>query len=344
MDQSFPPMPPTAPPTAAPAAPPTGPPTAPPTAPPSGFATPPFGTPPPYVPASSPASTTAVRATRPVRTIAVVGATVVASLAAGVAGGWVAGRQASDSGTASSAATTTSTTGGSSATTPSRTVNATIGESLDVAAILAKVGPSVVAIETQITEQRGPFVAQGKGAGTGIILSADGEVLTNAHVIEGATDITVTVNGSTTALPAKLVAADTANDLALLRITGAHDLTPATLGSSAEAIVGDDVVAVGNALALEGGMSVTRGIVSALHRSIEAGSETSSESLTGLIQTDAAISSGNSGGPLVNSRGEVIGINTAVAGSSGSTTAQNIGFAIPIDTAKEIVARLRNGN
>ena len=119
------------------------------------------------------------------------------------------------------------------------------------------------------------------------------------------------------------------------------DLTPATLGDSDATIVGDDVVAVGNALALEGGMSVTRGIVSALHRSIEAGSESGSESLSGLIQTDAAISSGNSGGPLVNSKGEVIGINTAVAGSSNGTTASNIGFAIPIDTAKTIVERLR---
>jgi putative serine protease PepD len=215
------------------------------------------------------------------------------------------------------------------------------GDDLDVAGILAKVGPSVVAINTEVTQQRGPFVQRGQGAGTGVILTADGEILTNAHVIDGATSITVTVNGSDQALPATLIAKDTTNDLALLRVTDASGLTPATLGSSSDTIVGDDAVAVGNALALEGGMSVTRGIVSALHRSIEAGTESSSESLSGLIQTDAAISSGNSGGPLVNSKGEVIGINTAVAGSSGTTTASNIGFAIPIDTAKQIVEQLR---
>jgi putative serine protease PepD len=259
--------------------------------------------------------------------------TVVASLVAGAAGGWIAGREsAGSSNTAASGATVPST----------RTVSAELsGNDLDVAAILAKVGPSVVAVNTQVTQRRGPYIAQGQGAGTGVVLTADGQILTNAHVIDGATAITVSVEGSDQQLPATLVAKDTANDLALLQVTGVSDLTPATLGDSDATIVGDDVVAVGNALALEGGMSVTRGIVSALHRSIEAGSESGSESLSGLIQTDAAISSGNSGGPLVNSKGEVIGINTAVAGSGNGTTASNIGFAIPIDTAKTIVERLR---
>ena len=100
--------------------------------------------------------------------------------------------------------------------------------------------------------------------------------------------------------------------------------------------VGDDVVAIGNALALEGGLTVTRGIVSALDRSIEAGTGT----LTGLVQTDAAISSGNSGGALVNADGHVIGINTAVAASGGPVTASNIGFAISIDHAMATVDRL----
>jgi len=264
------------------------------------------------------------------RKVLAVGLTVVA----GAAGGWFAGHESSS---------TTASTG--TALSSGRTVSAQIaGDELDVAAILAKVGPSVVAIDTEITQRRGPYTARGRGAGTGVVLTADGEILTNAHVVDGATTITVTVNGTDQALPATLVAADTRNDLALLKVQGVSDLTPATLGSSDATVVGDDVVAVGNALALEGGMSVTRGIVSALHRSIEAGSESGSESLSGLIQTDAAISSGNSGGPLVNAHGEVIGINTAVAGSSDTTTASNIGFAIPIDTAKQIVDQLRAGN
>lgn len=297
---------------------------------------PPAGATPPPGPTGPPTGPTAAAGPSPRagRKVAAVGATVIASLLAGAAGGWVAGREA-----------TPATTAAGNAVASTRTVSAEIdGADLDVAGILDRVGPSVVAINTEVTQRRGPYVARGQGAGTGVILTADGEILTNAHVVEGASSITVTVDGSETALPATLVAADAGNDLALLRVTGATDLTPATLGSSADTIVGDDVVAVGNALALEGGMSVTRGIVSALHRSIEAGSDSGSESLSGLIQTDAAISSGNSGGPLVNSKGEVIGINTAVAGSSGSTTASNIGFAIPIDTARQIVEQLRSAS
>ncbi len=104
--------------------------------------------------------------------------------------------------------------------------------------------------------------------------------------------------------------------------------------------VGDDVVAIGNALALQGGPTVTSGIVSALNRSID----TDSGQMTGLIQTDAAISSGNSGGPLVNAAGQVIGINSAAAASTQNTTAQNIDFAIPIDKAMTVVQQLRSGS
>ena len=151
----------------------------------------------------------------------------------------------------------------------------------------------------QITERRGPFTSTGEAAGTGIVLSTDGEVLTNAHVVEGATSISVTVPGDSTARSATVVGTDTANDIALLRLTDTSGLVAAPLGDSTSLNVGDDVVAIGNALALEGGPTVTRGIVSALNRTIE----DESGSLSGLIQTDAAISSGNSGGPLVNAAG-----------------------------------------
>ena len=158
-------------------------------------------------------------------------------------------------------------------------------------------------------------------------------MLTNAHVVDGATEIAVIVDGKVRA--ASLVAADAGTDIAVLRLDDTSGLTPATLAED-DAAVGDDLVAIGNALGLEGSPTVTRGIVSALDRSIE----TASGTLSGLIQTDAAISSGNSGGPLVDAGGRVIGINTAVAASGVNVQASNIGFAIPIDVALAIAEQL----
>jgi putative serine protease PepD len=223
----------------------------------------------------------------------------------------------------------------SSATARSTSVVFT-GEAMDVAAVLDRVEASVVSIDTVVQMGRGPFRGEATGAGTGVVLDADaGYVLTNAHVVDGATSITVTV-GDGTARTATLVAADTTNDIAVVQVADTSGLVAAPIGSSADLAVGDDVIAIGNALALDGGLSVTEGIVSALDRTIE----TESGSLDGLVQTDAAISSGNSGGALVNAAGEVVGINTAVATSSGSVSASNIGFAIPIDTATQVAERL----
>ena len=208
------------------------------------------------------------------------------------------------------------------------------GDHLDVAGVVAALQPSVVSIETEISIRRGRGIATGKGAGTGVVID-DGVILTNAHVVEGATTVTVTgVDG--VARPATVVAADARADVAVVRVSDSSGLVPAELANASAAAVGDDVVAIGNALALEGGMTVTRGIVSALDRHIDTGTGR----LDGLVQTDAAISSGNSGGPLVNANGEVIGINTAVASSGGSVTASNIGFAISIDTAMAVADRL----
>ena len=204
------------------------------------------------------------------------------------------------------------------------------GEQLDVAAVVAAVEPSVVSIETEVA-LRG---RRGSGAGTGVVLD-DGLVLTNAHVVDGARRVTIT-GADGRARTATVIAGSVADDIAVLRVDDAAGLVPATLGTDDSVVVGDDVVAIGNALALEGGLTVTRGIVSALDRSIETGTGT----LTGLVQTDAAISSGNSGGALVNAAGHVIGINTAVAASGGSVTASNIGFAISIDHAMATVERL----
>jgi serine protease Do len=212
----------------------------------------------------------------------------------------------------------------------------------DVQAILAKVEPAVVSIDTTGVRRGGEV----EGAGTGMILTADGEVLTNDHVIAGASSVTVTLFGQTIPLPAKVIGTDPTQDLALLQIEGQHGLPTVELGDSNQALVGDGVLAIGNALALSGGLTVTEGIVSSKDRSLTTTNEITgrTENLSGLLQTDAAINSGNSGGPLVNSLGQVIGMNTAVAESTqGNAPAQNIGFAIAIDTIKPLLAGLRVG-
>ncbi|HEY0806341.1 MAG TPA: trypsin-like peptidase domain-containing protein [Pseudonocardiaceae bacterium] len=173
-----------------------------------------------------------------------------------------------------------------------------------------------------------------------MILTADGEVLTNAHVVTGAQHITVNLFNETKPRDADPVRIDTQDDIALIKIRGATALPTAELGRSADLRVGDDVVAIGNALNLPGGPTVTLGIVSALGRPLDG----QGEHLENLIQTDAAINPGNSGGPLVNSMGQVIGMNTAVIESAGSNgIAQGLGFAIAIDTAKPIIGQLRTG-
>jgi putative serine protease PepD len=173
--------------------------------------------------------------------------------------------------------------------------------------------------------------------GTGIIVSSDGEILTNNHVVEGSTSVRVRLNGTTAPIMAKVIAGDAGNDLALLKLTNASGLTAATFADSESIAVGDPVVAVGYALALDGGPSVTSGIVSALNRTLT----DSNGALDGLIQTDAAISSGNSGGPLINLNGQVIGINTAVANGNSSRAANNIGFAIGVAEVQRVAALLR---
>ena len=168
-------------------------------------------------------------------------------------------------------------------------------------------------------------------------MTSDGEILTNNHVVEGTTSVRVRLNGTTAPIMAKVLATDAGNDLALIKLVNASGLTAATFADPESIAVGDPVVAVGYALALDGGPSVTSGIVSALNRTLT----DSNGALNGLIQTDAAISSGNSGGPLINLNGQVVGINTAVANGSSSTAANNIGFAIGVAEVQRVAALLR---
>ncbi len=182
--------------------------------------------------------------------------------------------------------------------------------------------------------------------GTGMIITPNGEVVTNNHVITGATTITVTLYGKTTAMPATLIDTDPNNDIALLQINGASNLPTVSYGNSDNVQVGDGVVAIGNALGLAAGSpTVTQGIISATGRTVQASdsSGANTETLTNMFQTDAAINPGNSGGPLVDSDGKVIGMNTAVAqDDTGTGEAENIGFAIPSNKVLQDLPALRS--
>jgi len=218
--------------------------------------------------------------------------------------------------------------------------------------VIGKVLPAVVSIDATSPAPASQSVfGSGTGGvqedqGTGMIITPNGEVVTNNHVIAGATTIKVTLYGSLKALPATLVDADPTNDVALLQISGQSNLPTVTYGNSDNVQVGDAVVAIGNALGLSAGTpTVTQGIISAKGRSVQASDAAgnTTESLTNMFQTDAAINPGNSGGPLVDSSGRVIGMNTAVASSAdGISQAQNIGFAIPSNKIEKLLPGLRS--
>ncbi len=221
---------------------------------------------------------------------------------------------------------------------------AVLSGNVTIPQLVSRVIPAVVSIDVKSNGN--------EDEGTGMIITSTGEVLTNNHVIElfsqgGNTGtITVTEYGQTKALPSTLVGFDQSKDVALLKINNASNLPTVTFGNSGKAVVGDAVVAIGNALGLAAGTpTVTQGIISALGRSVTAGGAgTQTEKLQNMIQTDAAINPGNSGGPLIDTSGQVIGMNTAVAGtSSDGTSSQNIGFAIPAASVESLISQLAKG-
>lgn len=205
--------------------------------------------------------------------------------------------------------------------------------------IAQNVGPSVVSIVTKRrvvqTDIFGSSTQESAGAGTGLIINSNGLILTNKHVVpEGTSSLEVITHNGETYKDVQIIGRDPLNDLAILKVTKPNNFRPAKLGNSDEVKTGQKVIAIGNALG-QFQNSVTSGIISGMGRPITASSRDGSESaqLTNLFQTDAAINSGNSGGPLLDFNGEVIGINTAIA-----EDAQNIGFSIPINEAKGIIA------
>jgi putative serine protease PepD len=265
-----------------------------------------------------------------------VAAVVAATLVAGGLGGTLGALIGDDGAAQASAlpATTTSSTTSSGA------------EGTDVSAVVQKVLPSVV--QVNVTLQNG------EGIGSGVILSSDGKILTNNHVVADAQTVTVTLSDGRT-VDARVLGTDPSSDLALIQAEGVSGLTAAKFGNSDTVKVGDEVIAIGSPGGLQG--TVTTGIVSALDRKVTVSEDEQQQSPFPFtqqgsggttsyqaIQTDAAINQGNSGGPLFNSAGEVIGINSAmyspVSGPNGSAGSVGIGFAIPSNRAQQVIDQL----
>jgi putative serine protease PepD len=253
-------------------------------------------------------------------------ATLAAGALGGTVGSWVG---APESGNSAQASTSTS----------AQPVSAT--QPTDITSVVNKVLPSVVQVNVTAGNQQ--------GIGSGVILSQDGKILTNNHVVSGADKLTVTLSDGRT-VDASVVRTDPTNDLAVIQAKGVSGLTAATLGDSGGVLVGDAVIAIGSPGGLQG--TVTTGIVSALNREVTVSDQQQSPfpfSRNGAgatvtyhaIQTDASINQGNSGGPLFNSAGEVIGINSAiyspVSSPGGAAGSVGIGFSIPINSAKGVI-------
>ena len=263
--------------------------------------------------------------------------TLLASLGAGFLGGYLGSKSYNEANSLSGP-------------TVSRQRQIATGDGQLISSIAETVGPSVVSVNV-LTESQGSsgffgFSVPGRqqnAAGTGIVISSEGVVVTNRHVVpEGATDVSVTLSDGTELDDVSVLGRTPDNDsldIAFLKINDlqGQKLVPAEIGDSSKAQVGDTVVAIGNALG-QFNNTVTSGIISGYGRSVvasDSGSSAGAENLNDLIQTDAAINQGNSGGPLVNTAGQIIGINTAVSGEG-----QNIGFAIPINDVNGLIKQV----
>ncbi|MCG5434435.1 S1C family serine protease [Mycobacterium sp. MYCO198283] len=208
----------------------------------------------------------------------------------------------------------------------------------DVDALVAAVAPSTVDISTNLRYQ------EAAGTGTGIVLSSGGEVLTNNHVVEGATDVSAVENGTGRRFGVQVLGYDRSRDIALVRLIGADGLRPAAIGDSGAVAPGDPIVAIGNSDGVDGTVAAAPGTVDALNQTVTAFSELSgyARELTGLIEIDADLRPGDSGGPLVNAAGQVIGVNAA-GNANFEVGRRGTGFAIPISQALGIANQIRAG-
>ena len=219
--------------------------------------------------------------------------------------------------------------------TPLQPANPSTG-SLNADAIAAKIDPAVVDINT--------VVGSSQAAGTGMIISSNGEILTNNHVVDGSTSIQVTIAGHSQPYTAHLIAANPSADIAVIKVDGLTGLPTVSFASSSSVNVGDAVVAIGNALGQGGAPSVSQGTIVALDQTITASSGGSkSEQLTGMIQSDAVIYPGDSGGPLVSSSGQVVGMITAGNVQGFRSNASNVNYAIASDNLLSVVNQVRSG-
>jgi putative serine protease PepD len=199
----------------------------------------------------------------------------------------------------------------------------------DVSALYERVSPGVVSVETRS--------GTGAATGSGFVLDGNGYILTNDHVVDGANSVQVRFKDGAP-ISARVVSADPSTDLALLKISaGDRKLTPLALGSSSALKVGQPAIAIGSPFRLQG--TLTTGVISALGRSITA---PNNFPIDNVVQTDAAINPGNSGGPLLDGNGRVVGVNAQIATNTGAN--DGVGFAIPIDTAKQVLPQLKTGN
>jgi len=257
---------------------------------------------------------------------AVVGGLVTALfIFAAVVGG---GLGASDSGlTGSSGGGTVEMREAPAANAPSADLGDEVGEG-SVGDVYTEFGPGVVSVDVASADL-------GPGGGSGFVLDEDGYIVTNQHVLEGAEGVSVRFP-SGERMQAEVIGEDVSTDVAVLKVDAPEgSLSPLTLGDSDDVAVGAPVIAMGNPLNV--GLSVTTGIVSGTERPIKA---PNNYTIDGAVQTDAAISSGNSGGPLLDSRGAVIGINSQVAATGAQGVAQGVGFAVPVNTVKNVVAEI----
>jgi len=285
------------------------------------------------------------------RTLAVIGAAALVALVAGAAIGhvaWTSNGSTPSAAPASNAAPSSGSSGFGSSGSSGLGSSGSTGSSRssgpsDVSSIAQKVDPGLVDIDTTLGYQ------QEEAAGTGIVLSSSGEILTNNHVIDGATTISVTDVGNGKTYSASVVGYNRTKDIAVLQLHNASGLQTATLGDSSKVSVGEDVVGIGNAGGTGGTPSAAGGTVTALNQSITASDDGdgSSEQLVGLIETNADIQAGDSGGSLVNSSGQVVGIDTAAsAGFSFQSSGQssgNQGYAIPINEAISVAKQILAG-